>query len=173
MFEGGATTKVLEFTITHKSALECSFPVPAVFSDYAPNPATCLAAGTLRPLDTFPSVSLTFDRGFDGPGSYTLTATALNGYTFSDGTTVKTRVIVVDPQLSGPVACPATTSTPPASTPPASTPPASTPTTSTSSATPAALPATGGVDMTPWGIAAALMMLTGAALLATRRLARR
>ena len=101
VFEGEATTKVLEFTIMHKSALECSFPVPAVFSDYAPNPATCLAAGTLPPLETFPNVSLTFDRGFDGPGSYTLTATALNGYTFSDGTTVKTRVIVVAAKLTG------------------------------------------------------------------------
>lgn len=37
----------------------------------------------------------------------------------------------------------------------------------------AALPATGGVDMTPWGISAAVMLLAGAALLVTRRVARR
>jgi LPXTG-motif cell wall-anchored protein len=38
---------------------------------------------------------------------------------------------------------------------------------------PAALPATGGVDMTPWGTGAALMLIAGTALLTARRLARR
>jgi LPXTG-motif cell wall-anchored protein len=51
--------------------------------------------------------------------------------------------------------------------------PCATPTPTPLPAAPAALPATGGVDMTPWGIGAAVMLLAGAALLASRRLARR
>ena len=71
--------------------------------------------------------------------------------------TFASRTILLPAQLSGAVACPTST-------------PASTPTTTPAAA---ALPATGGTDMTPWGIGAALMMLAGAALLTTRRLARR
>jgi hypothetical protein len=86
-----------------------------------------------------------------------------------NGDTVSVEVVLVDEEDTFPeatvtewtftftdVACPAPAG---GSTPPPS--------------TPGALPATGGVDMTPWGIGAALMLLAGTALLATRRLARR
>lgn len=68
--------------------------VPTVF-DAGPTPPTCEAAGALPTLGTFPNVTLTWDRAFTGPGEYTLTATTAPGFTFPDGTTVKTRTFVV------------------------------------------------------------------------------
>lgn len=78
----------------------CEALLPVVF-DSTPNPPTCSEDGTLPNLESnvegvlFPNVTLTFDRAYDGPGEYTLTATASEGYAFADGTTVKTRVITV------------------------------------------------------------------------------
>ncbi|WP_345800653.1 hypothetical protein AAIB33_14415 [Microbacterium sp. AZCO] len=69
-------------------------PVPALFS-VAPQPPTCGSDGSLPALVTLEHVTLTWDRPFDGPGTYTLTATATDGYTFADGTTVKTKEFTV------------------------------------------------------------------------------
>lgn len=68
--------------------------VPTVFNAN-PAPPTCDDPGALPTLGTFEHLTLTWDRAFDGPGTYTLTATATGGYTFPDGTTVKTKTFVV------------------------------------------------------------------------------
>jgi hypothetical protein len=70
-------------------------PLPTLF-DAPPVPPTCELAGALPALATFAHVTLSWDRPFSGPGMYTLTATAIDGYTFADGTTVKTKVFTVE-----------------------------------------------------------------------------
>ncbi|HEX5857691.1 MAG TPA: hypothetical protein VFY91_06240 [Microbacterium sp.] len=103
-FEGGETTLVLEFTISVIDAEDCEVPIPVLF-DADPIPATCLTAGALPDIaGMFPNVSLAFDRPFDGPGTYILTATALNGYEFPNGETVLQREITVDAALICPPA---------------------------------------------------------------------
>jgi hypothetical protein len=70
-------------------------PVPAEYSADPTGP-TCDVAGSLPDVSgLFEHVSLSFDREYDGPGSYTLTALALDGYTFPDGTTEKSRDITI------------------------------------------------------------------------------
>ncbi|MHC2999876.1 hypothetical protein [Microbacterium sp. HJ5] len=68
--------------------------LPALF-DAGATPPTCEDPGALPALGTFANVTLTWDRPFDGPGTYTLTASTAAGYTFPDGTTVKTKTFVV------------------------------------------------------------------------------
>ena len=147
-----------------------STPVPAVFSaePVAPN---CLTEGALPTLGEHPNVTLAWNREYDGPGEYTLTGTANAGYTFPDATTVKTLTVTVAEKL-------ASQSTNAAAScyqaPPTGDPVPSDPATPPTTPTPAALPATGGVDMLPWGIGGAAMLLAGAAaLIMTRRFARR
>ncbi|WP_456826734.1 hypothetical protein [Cellulomonas sp. P5_E12] len=76
-------------------------PTPvAVLFDVAPVPPTCEAAGSLNtsvfPIDRVGYV-LTVDRAFDGPGMYTITATAKAGYQFSGpgNPTVRTATVAV------------------------------------------------------------------------------
>jgi hypothetical protein len=69
-------------------------PIPALFNA-EPTPPTCETAGSFDFTGTFPNVSVTVTPTYTGPGVYTLTVTALNGATFPDGTTTKTRVITV------------------------------------------------------------------------------
>lgn len=70
-------------------------PTPALFS--APvTPPDCDTAGAFNfSTDPTPNLDVTVDPEYDGPGTYTVTATALNGATFSDGSTVKTRTVEV------------------------------------------------------------------------------
>lgn len=73
----------------------CVTPVPALFAA-EPAPPTCDTAGALPDLsEVFPNVELSFDRAYDGPGDYVLTATALNGYEFEGGGTVRERTVTV------------------------------------------------------------------------------
>ena len=69
-------------------------PTPVLFSfDSLVEPPTCEEAGTLL-QEAFPGVTITVDPPFDGPGTYTVTATLDDpvGTTFPDGTTApKTR----------------------------------------------------------------------------------
>lgn len=81
---------------------ECALvtPVPTLFAA-EPTPPTCDTDGALPNLEgdvaeiVIGHVDLYFDRPYDGPGTYTLNADALDGYTFEDGTTHKEREIVV------------------------------------------------------------------------------
>jgi hypothetical protein len=100
-------------------------PVPdedtpvAVLFNVEPTVATCEADGT---LDTavFPlereGYTLTVDREYDGPGVYTITATAADGYEFEgEGDLyVRSVEVTVDAQLTDPIACPTDIDEPPA-----------------------------------------------------------
>ncbi|QIG39271.1 hypothetical protein G5T42_07035 [Microbacterium sp. 4R-513] len=68
--------------------------IPALFGA-APQPPTCDTAGALPALVTLQNVTLSWDRPFDGPGTYTVTATVAEGYMFPDGSTVRTREFTV------------------------------------------------------------------------------
>lgn len=57
-----------------------------------PNAATCSADGSLPALTDGEHYTLAYDREFDGPGSYTVTATAKAGYVIS-GQSSKTLVV--------------------------------------------------------------------------------
>jgi hypothetical protein len=81
-------------------------PAPAqiitvVAGPAAPGAPTCDAHGTLPPLPMTTGVTYMWDRAFDGPGTYTLTATANEGYVFAAGVTTSWMVTVA-PQLTGP-----------------------------------------------------------------------
>lgn len=69
-------------------------PVPAQF-DADPVSPTCDEDGALPTLGLFENVTVVWDREFDGPGVYTLSATTHEGYEFPDGTTYKEREFVV------------------------------------------------------------------------------
>lgn len=71
-------------------------PLPALF-DTGPVLATCDEDGALPVLPELENVTLAWNRVFDGPGTYVLTATAVEGYTFPDGTIQKQRDFVVAP----------------------------------------------------------------------------
>jgi hypothetical protein len=88
---------------TEKNVTPCVTALPTQFSA-EPTPPTCDTDGSLPTLEGvapslipsgFPHVDLHFDRPYDGPGTYTLIADALDGYTFPDGTTHKEREITV------------------------------------------------------------------------------
>lgn len=69
--------------------------VPTLFSA-EPTAPSCTTAGALPDISgVLEHVTLAFDRPFDGPGTYVLTASTLEGFTFGDGTTRKTREITV------------------------------------------------------------------------------
>lgn len=74
------------------------FPTPVQFSfDNVVTPPDCDTAGSLL-QDAFPGVSITVNPAFNGPGTYTLTATLDDpeNTTFPDGTTEpKSRVVTV------------------------------------------------------------------------------
>lgn len=81
----------------------CVAPVVVIHTVTAPpaaNPATCEADGTLPALPTSNDYTFAWDRSFNGPGTYTATATASAGRIFEEG--VKTSFkIVVPAQLGG------------------------------------------------------------------------
>lgn len=71
-------------------------PVPAQFN--APvTPPDCDSPGSFSfGTDPTPNVALSISPAYTGPGTYTLTATALNGTEFEGGGTMRTRIIVVE-----------------------------------------------------------------------------
>ncbi|GAA1955184.1 hypothetical protein [Microbacterium deminutum] len=75
----------------------CNMDVPTIVTfDFAPKPPTCEAAGS---FDTAPfpidreGYTLKVDRSFDGPGTYTITATAKPGFTIEGPTTATITVL--------------------------------------------------------------------------------
>ncbi len=96
--------------------------VPFAFSD--PIPPTCESAGDFIQQSIPDGVIFTIEPEFTGPGTYTLTATLEDpNATFEDGTTVKTKVITVSPQLAADLAECLPSEGPPGTNPPGSTPP--------------------------------------------------
>ena len=75
-------------------------PVPALYNA-SPTPPTCDTAGSFDLSGDHPHVTVKVDPVYTGPGTYTLTITADDGYEFPDHTTVKSRTITVLPKLSG------------------------------------------------------------------------
>ena len=63
-------------------------PVPALFSA-EPTPPTCEVDGSFDFTGEFPNVTITVTPEYTGPGTYTITADAAEGYEFPDGTTHK------------------------------------------------------------------------------------
>ena len=74
-------------------------PVPALF-EAGPVPATCDQDGALPVLPEQKNVTLSWNRPFDGPGTYVLTATAVGNFTFANGEKVRQGDFVVAPATS-------------------------------------------------------------------------
>ena len=113
-------------------------PTPVQFSGFSePTPPTCEEAGDFV-QQAFEGITFTIEPEFDGPGTYTVTATLVDPVdtTFPDGTTQpKSTTITVSgalgfqttdpaaPCFLGGTTPPTPTEAPPATTPPGSTPP--------------------------------------------------
>lgn len=100
VFPDGSTSYV-EHAINAFSTDSCAMPPVVIDNPVVPavNPATCTTDGSLNPLSNGDGYTASYDRPFDGPGTYTAVYTADATHKFASGTTY-TVSVTVDSKLA-------------------------------------------------------------------------